>query len=425
MAASSRVTRRSVRSIDALQEFKVQTGVYPAEFGRAAAQINVSTNPVAINITERFSSFSGTTNSTPRITRLRRSVRLRFVPVESVRRLRWAGLSPYPKLFDGRNRLFFMSNFDGFRDRKQLRLVANVAPVTMRQGDFSSVSNRIFDPTSHVRQGSTVVATPFPGNIIPANRLHPTSIELLEFYPQPNQPGSSLVSNYQVGQSRAIDRDQFNQRVDFVESSLSTWFGRYSWADEAQNLPGFYLNGTKILNSPWQAMISNTRVFSSTFVNEFRFGVSRFTNTNAQELAAERDVMRELNIPGIVLQPPEAWGTPAVNIAGLTSFGSGTGGPNVTNAVTFQWVDTVSLIKGKHSFRFGGEVRRDRWNNNQYTFSRGEFTFEGPASQNPAATAGTGYGFADYMLGYCRLCRAGVSQAIAQFRGTSYSLFLR
>lgn len=411
-------------SIDALQEFKVQTGVYPAEFGRSAAQINVSTKSGS-------NQYHGTLFEFLRNNKLDATnyAFTTFRPPQDS--FRWnqygftlGGPISIPKLFDGRNRLFFMSNFDGFRDRKQLRLVANVAPATMRQGDFSSVSNRIFDPISHVRQGDAVVATPFPGNVIPTNRLHPTSIKLLEFYPQPNQPGSSLVSNYQVGQNRAIDRDQFNQRVDFVESSLSTWFGRYSRGDEAQNLPGFYLNGTKILNVPWQAMLSNTRVFSSTFVNEFRFGVSRFTNTNAQELASERDVMRELNIPGIVLQPPEAWGTPAVNIAGLTSFGSGTGGPNVTNAVTFQWVDTVSLIRGKHSFRFGGEVRRDRWNNNQYTFSRGEFTFEGPATQNPAATAGTGYGFADYMLGYCRLCRAGVSQAIAQFRGTSYYLFV-
>lgn len=411
-------------SIDALQEFKVQTGVYPAEFGRAAAQINVSTksggNQYHGTLFEflRNNKFDATNYAFTT-----------FRPAQDP--FRWnqygftlGGPVTIPKLLDGRNRLFFLSNFDGFRDRKQVRTVANVASVAMRQGDFSAEPNRIYDPVSHVRQGSTVVATPFPGNVIPANRLHPISIRLLEFYPDPNQPGPSLASNYQVGQSRSIDRDQFNQRVDFVENSMSSWFGRYSWGDEAQNLPGVYLNGAKILNKPWQSMLSNTRVFSSTLVNEFRFGVSRFTNTNAHELASQRDVMRELEIPGIMLQAPEAWGTPAVNIAGLTSFGSSTAGPNVTQAVTFQWVDTVSLIRGKHSFRFGGEIRRDRWNNAQYTFARGEFTFEGPATQNPAGIAGTGNGFADYMLGYCRLCRAGVSQALAQFRGTSQYLFV-
>src|SRR5207245_8095415 len=84
----------------------------------------------------------------------------------------------------------------------------------------------------------------------------------------------------------------------------------------------------------------------------------------------------------------------------------------------------VSWVRGKHSLRFGAEVRRDRWNASGYTFPRGQFVFEGVATQNPAARPGTGFAFGDYLLGYCRLCRAGVSQAFAQFRSTSQYYYI-
>ncbi|MEX2264932.1 MAG: carboxypeptidase-like regulatory domain-containing protein [Bryobacteraceae bacterium] len=411
-------------SIDALQEFKVQSGIYPAEFGRASSQINVSTKAGG-------NDYHGTLYEFLRNEKLD-ATNYAFTTFRPERDpFRWnqygftlGGPVWIPKVFDGRNRLFFMSNFEGFRDRKQLRRVANVPSSAMREGNFGGIQQQLFDPVSHARQGNTIVAQPFPGNLVPRNRIHAASIRLLDYYPEPNRPEFGLVSNFQAGQSRAVDRDQFNQRVDFIESSASNWFGRYSWANEVQLLPGLKLNGTQILNKPWQAMISNTRVLSPSFVNESRFGVSRFTNANTNELAFQQDVMRELNIPGIVLQPAEAWGTPLISIAGFSGFGAPTGGPNVTYASTFQWVDNVSWIRGKHSFRFGLEVRRDRWSGSQYTFSRGEFVFEGPATQNPASPSGTGYGFADYLLGYCRLCRAGVAQALAQFRGTSQYYYI-
>jgi hypothetical protein len=96
----------------------------------------------------------------------------------------------------------------------------------MRNGDFSAIRAPLFDPDTHLQQGSAIAAQPFPNNMIPQNRLARTSVEMLAFLPQPNQPGASLSSNYQVSKNSSIDRDQFNQRVDFIESSRSNWFGR-------------------------------------------------------------------------------------------------------------------------------------------------------------------------------------------------------
>ena len=107
----------------------------------------------------------------------------------------------------------------------------------------------------------------------------------------------------------------------------SSWFGRYSYADEVATAPALYLNGTKLLTNVKQAMLSNTRVFSPAMVNEFRAGYNYFFNSLGRELATERDVVSELKIPGVSLGPPIAWGIPSISIAGFDGFGDDSEGP--------------------------------------------------------------------------------------------------
>jgi hypothetical protein len=409
-------------SIDALLEFKIQSGVYPAEFGREVGQINVSTKPGGNAYHGTLFEFlrNSSLDATPFAFTSARPPNAPF---------RWnqygftlGGPVWIPKVFNGRNRLFFMSNYEGFRQRKQLRLFSDVPTQAMRDGNFGGISAQLFDPLTHIRQGASITAQPFPSNQIPKSRLDPKSIQLLEFLPLPNQPGSSLSADYQVSKNSSIDRDQFNQRIDFIESSKSSWFGRYSWGTETTLSPGVYLNGGKALNDPWQAMLSNTRTFTPALVNEFRFGVSRFSNNGLGELAFTRDIAKELQIPGVSRLAPDGWGLPTITYSGLSGFG-GTPGGTIRYSATFQWVDNVYWVRGKHSMRFGGEIRRERWNASSYTFGQGQFDFFGTATQNPAAPAGTGYAFADYMLGEIGNSRAGVSQAFAQFRATDQAYY--
>jgi len=290
-----------------------------------------------------------------------------------------------PKLFNGRNRLFFLSNFEGYRDRKQLRGNFNVPSTAMREGDFSAIVQPLYDPATRAGQSGSIIAAPFPGNRIPSSRFHPVALKLLEFYPPPNVNTGGLVSNYQNGQRRVIDKDQFIQRVDLMESSKSSWFGRYSWGDEVQLQEALKLNGSKILTNVKQEMISNTRVLSATMVNEFRFGHNGFFNSTGRELAFIRDVNGELKLPGLPSPPPSAWGIPEVGVTPLSTFGDSTEGPYVNNNHTFQWVDNFSWTKGKHSIRFGAEIRRDRFNQIGNQFPRGQVVFDGQATQNPAA----------------------------------------
>jgi hypothetical protein len=413
-------------SIDALQEFKVQTGIYPAEFGRAIAQVNVSTK-------------SGTNAYHGALFEFLRNDKLdaKAYAFDTNRPpkdpFRWnqygftlGGPIRIPKVFDGRNRLFFMTNFDGFRDRKQLRGIYNVPYLPMRSGDFTGFPT-IYDPTSRVRQGNLVVATPFPLNRIPLTSMNQKSIQLLEFLPEPNVLTTGFTGNRQQGNRRRIDKDQFTARIDFVESASSNWYGRYSWASEEQTQEAIKLTGTKIATQPRQEMISNSRVFSPAMVNEFRVSHTGFENALTTPLARVRDVTGELKIPGLSPGSPDAWGIPAVNINTFSGFGDVSNGPYVNNNHVFQFVDNFSYITGRHSMRMGVEVRRDRFNTYGNTDPRGTLSFTGTATENPQGSlgysSGTGTGMADFLLGYNKTASVAAGLAFGQFRATAQSYY--
>jgi hypothetical protein len=184
------------------------------------------------------------------------------------------------------------------------------------------------------------------------------------------------------------------------------------------------LNGSKLLNSVHQVMIGNTRTLSPRVLNEFRFGFNSFFNTYGRELAYERDVVSELGIPGITPGPPESWGIPAINISGYNGFGDSTEGPYTNRNKVFEFVDNLSWIRGTHSFKLGGSIRFDQFNQDGNQFSRGAFQFDGRAtgSFTGAATPG-GAAFADFLLGYQRLSEAAVALATTRFRAISQTYY--
>jgi hypothetical protein len=311
--------------------------------------------------------------------------------------------------YDNRERAFFMTNFEGFRERRTGLGRYNLPPTAWRSGNFSQLANPIFDP---------LTGTQFAGNIIPQNRIHPTSLKLLEFYPAPNLNPNALGVNHEQPLGGLIDKDQLIVRGDFIESSASNWAGRYSWGDEVQLTPGLKLNGTKLLTTVRQVMASNTRTFGGNKVNEARFGYNSFFNSLGRQLANTRDVVSELNIPGVTPGPPIAWGIPSIAVSGFAGFGDDSEGPYVNNNKTFQAVDNFSWTLGSHTLKFGGELRWDQYNQVGNQFARGAFLFEPNVTSNRGAS-GTGNSFADFLLGYCKRCEASVSLAVIEFRAFS------
>src|SRR3989475_11167571 len=387
-------------SIDALQEFKVQTGIFPAEFGRATTQINASTKPGT-------NQFHGTLFEFLRNDWLD-AKQYAFAGERPKDAFKWnqygftvGGPVTIPGLYKGTDRLFFMSNYEGFKERRTTRTLYSVPSVKMRGGDFSEIPNtRIYDPATTRPDPSRPGASmrdPFPSNLIPSNRINSVSNKLLEFYPAPNLNPNLVPYNYEATSNRKADKDQFIQRIDFTESSKSSWFGRYSWSGESEATP-FFFNGSQVQTHAHQTMASNTRVLSTSKVNEFRFGFNSFYNLKSGIFANTRDVMSELKLPGISQMPPLAWGTPQITINGFviaaggtgTTFGDNSNGPYENSNRVYQVIDNFSWTRGNHSFRFGGELRWDQYNQVGNQFPRGSFNFQSTATSNVGAS-GTGY----------------------------------
>jgi hypothetical protein len=412
-------------SVDALEEFKVQTGIYSAEFGRAASQVNVVTK-------------SGTNQFHGTVFEFHRNDAFDSRPYSFTSAQAALPKAPfkwnqYGYTLGGpmwRNKVFFMSNWEGYRDRKENQQNYSLPLAPWRTGDFSSYSGPLYDPaTCSVASASGVrTCSTFPGNRIPANRIHPTAVKLLEFYPEPNTTGTDVtgtVNNYVSQQDRVIDKDQFTQRFDFVQSSSSTWMGRYSHSRDDEINPSLKLNGTKLVNRIHQAMAGNTRTLSPTVVNEFRVGFNSFYNTFGRELAFVRDVTAELAIPGMSSLPETAWGIPNIGINGLSGFGDSSEGPYTNRNKVYEVIDNVSWITGRHSFKVGAHFRIDHYNQVGNQFPRGAFVFDGRATGSlNGSVASIAPSFADFLLGYQRLSELSVQLAVTEFRAVSQNYYI-
>jgi len=431
-------------SVDALQEFKVQSGIYPAEFGRELGQVNAATKPGTNEfhgalweflrndvLDAKAYDFASATRSATNPPPVKAPYRQNQYGFEL------GGPIWIPKIFNGKNRLFFMSNFEEYNSRQTTPAIITTLPAAMRNGDFSSILPAgyvLYNPTTRV--GSTisqVVAsqTPFSGNMIPASMISPGSVLLLsKWYPLPNlsqtTPGLPY-NNYQYGLNIPTDKNTLTARIDFAESSTSQWFGRYSHNEESTLLNTGQItdDGETLYTLASQWVLSNVRTFSPTKVNEARFGYNSMFNNITQQLAGKENVNKELNMP---VQPtdPNSYGVPNISLAqNLASFGNPTSSPFQINNRYFEGVDNFSWIAGKHSFRFGGEYRYNQFPQVGNEFPRGQFYFSSQYTNQVTPTGGGtgGYTGADLLMGDTYDAIVAVSLAKADFRNSEWATY--
>jgi hypothetical protein len=402
-------------SIDAIQEFKVQMGVYPAEYGHQSTQVNVLTKSGGNAYHGALFEFlrNDAADAQPYAFTSARPKKSPFKWNDFGYEL--DGPVRIPKLFNGRDRLFFMSNYEALRRRQTSQATFSVPTAKMFAGDFSELlpGAVIYDPLT--RQ-------PFPGNIIPTNRLDPISLKLLKYYNSATLPG--LTNNYVQNNSAPLNRDGFVVRLDFIESPKSQWMGRYNWGDENQSTQGINRAGSKIVTNYEQYTGSNTRTITPNLVNDARFGYSRFFNSLGTLSAFSNNVVAEIGIPGQNPGDPVTWGIPNIgfNGTGFVGIGDANDGPFANDNNTLQLVDKVSWLHGKHSFAFGFEYNRQNYNQIGNQFSRGLFSFQANATRSPQGTGGNA--FAEFLLGDIFTSTNAVAIADAKFRRNVYHTFV-
>jgi hypothetical protein len=413
-------------SVDAIQEFKVQTGVYPAEFGHQSTQVNVVTKSGGNSFHGALFEFARNDafDALPYAFTAARPTKSPF---------KWNdfgyeidGPVWIPKLFDLRDRLFFMANGEWKKQRANRQAVYSVPTAAMFGGDFSAIATPIYDPNTGVG-GAT--KTQFQNNIIPPERIDPISKKFLNYYASANIPGAGLTSNYAQVNSSPNDRNGFIVRMDFIESTNSQWTGRYSWGDESQSNTGISITGTKIVTNYDQYLVTNTRTFTQTLVNEARFGYTRLANSTGTYSAYEVDTVSAIGIPNLDPGDPVSWGVPFVNFAGtgFAAIGDQQDGPYAIDDNVLQFVDNVSWTHGAHSFRFGGEYTRDNFNQVGNQFSRGQFAFQANttmSSPNQSGQRTGGDAFAEFLLGHLWNSIVAVALAEAEFQRNSMAAFV-
>jgi len=399
-------------SIDALQEFKVQTGVYPAEFGHAATQINVLTKSGG-------NAYHGSLFDFVRNDAFDANLFAFTATHPAKSPFKWNdygfeidGPIVIPKVFNGRNKLFFMSNYEWLRQRQTQFGTYSVPTAAMFGGDFSQLGTTIYEPSTKV---------PFTNNVIPSSLIDPTSRAFLKYYNSATLPG--LTSNFVQNQSSPINRDGFVLRMDFVESSKSQWTGRYSWGDENQSTQTLNIAGTKVLTNYEQYLGSNTRTITPTIVNEARFGYSRFYNAVTTLTGFNLNTVAALNLPNLAPGEPVTWGIPQVTFAGgFSAFGDSTEAPYENKNNTTQFIDNISWTRGKHSFKFGFEYDRVNFNQIGNQYSRGQYSFQPNATQNAAHQGGDS--FAEFLLGDIFQSTIAVAVADAKFQRNAEAAFV-
>src|SRR5712691_6204618 len=265
-------------SVDALEEFNVVAGLFDAEYGRAIAQVNVSTKSGSNQL--RGTAFEFLRNSA---LDAKNFFDRAEDPIPPFKRNQYGftlgGPVIVPKVVDGRNRLFFMFNWEGLRETKSLTATPSLPLTAWRAGDFSGLrdgsgnlipiydpATRVFDAAGNVLQAPTL----FPGNTIPANRIHPVSQKLLAYFPLASQQvtGANFVNN----EARQVNADQFTYRLDFTQGP-STWMFRHSISHELGYDPFAIPNmGINTDTDVHQAVLSNTRTLGSNKLNDARLG---------------------------------------------------------------------------------------------------------------------------------------------------------
>lgn len=422
-------------SLDGIQEFKVQTGIYPAEFGHEASQVNVvsksGTNTyhgsmydfIRNNIADA-NPYWFPYNPAP----------LKVYP------FKWNdygfeldGRIWIPKVYNGKDKFFFMVDDEWRKIRQTNQGTAFVPTSAIAGGNFqgytftqlvggtpTQVPVIIYDPSTGDANG--LGKTPFLNNTIPPGEIAQQSTALLKYLGTAATPPTwtcnttscSPKPNYSYSTNAPQDRQSLTVRGDYFQSQRSQFAFRYSSGNETLIQTALLGAGSKIFTQYYQYMGSNTFTITPYLVNEARFGYSHFFNSLGLLSAYTTDVVDSVKIPNLSGGLPSTWGIPNVNFGGgpagttpsvWSNFGDiGGDGPYVVTDPTWQFVDNISWTKGKHSIRWGYEYNRQTFNQLGNQFSRGQFSDQPLATALASGTPGNvtlsgGDSLADFLLG--------------------------
>jgi outer membrane receptor protein involved in Fe transport len=419
---------------DAVQEFKVETNNFSAQYGRAAGGVfNIVTRSGtnefhgtvydylrndALNANTFFGNRAGQKKPPFRFNQFGATI---GGPIDFPEKVFG------PMKYEGKNRSFFFGSYEGVRFSQGGTYIGSVPTLLQRAGDFSQTRNAagnvipIYDPATTRPNPATpgqFLRDQFPGNVIPRNRFNPVFAKMLEFIPLPNTAGNAntAAGNFVTTAANRISKDTFSVRLDHQLDERQRLSGRFNYDDTPISRPDYYKNiasptfGSQVFKRRNFGLDYNI-TFTPTLVGSFLFSFTRLEN-NRRPFSNGFDIT-SLGFPA-ALKPqliPESF--PTITVAGMGgSFSitnSGTanllGGNDLISFGdnTASWVGSLTKTLNRHTLKFGGETRLLRPNYWQFADTAINFSFAQNFTQGPnptaAAAASTGLGYASFMLG--------------------------
>lgn len=296
-----------------------------------------------------------------------------------------------------KNKLFYFASYEATLNRQFASRFATVPTAAMRAGDLSASDRPIYDPATGDADGKN--RQPFPGNLIPPDRINPISTKLLTQLPLPNQPGPILTNNYFAGAGFLFDRNTLDTKVNYSVTDKLTTYARVSWLKfdtvngetfgpqiggppVAGGNPGHGYGGT------WSTTLAATYVARPSIVVDAYFGYT-LMDTNVEQPRLDKNVGRDvLGIPGTNGTRRFEGGLPTFDLNSFTTFGSTeTYMPYFRHDPQFQYVANTNWTRGTHNVRFGIDFANMSLNHTQPEFSgsnygaAGGFGFAGGPTQ--------------------------------------------
>jgi hypothetical protein len=372
-----------ILSVDAIQEFKEQTATYSAEYGFSANQINIvskaGTNELhgaafwfvrndALDANNYFNNLAGNPKS-----KLRQN-QFGFVAGGPVR---------VPKLYEGRDKSFWLINYEGLRVGAGFQSFNNVPTANELSGRFTFP---ITDP---------LTGQPFPNNTIPQGRFSRlANLARAKFFPAPNADLSQ--GNYIYSRSLPTDADQVTVRGDQDLGKWGTVFGRYTIANFSKTVTGSVtpLGDLYFIQESRNWVVSHSLPLSPSLVNQFRFGYLKATANQHGAAAAKADVAA-LNLTGVftsaLSDAQRGYPGIAFSAGGFARAGGAVNDYTTSSQPMWDVGDTITWIRGSHTLNFGANYRRWRLKRDLAADFLGDFTFSGDFTGSPVA---------DFLLGY-------------------------
>ncbi len=397
-------------NLDALQEFKVQTSNYSAEYGRLAGGV---INMVLKSGTNRYHGvlFEFLRND------LFDARNFFDADKSKLRRNQFGGTVggpvAIPKLYNGHDKTFFLFSWESYRQVLGETRLGRVPTALERQGDFSE-TGLLTDPLASGSCTATIKTKCFPGSIIPASRFSPIALKVAAFYPLPNLPGRA--NNFRTNVDDDDKWDSFifkiDQRVSKQDNVSFRFLKKLSHNSNPFNGSDLGTFGSFVNNHQSLMGLAYTRVFTPALINESRIGFIR-TADREKGAHAGRDYAAELGITGVTTEP-KLIGIPRFTVRDLVAIGDGNNMPVEFTVNNIQVGDTLTLVKSKHLFKFGGEYLRTQFLQPYYNNNRGTFNFLGRWTSEP---------FADFLLGLPETNTRQVGSTPNYLYSTNYSLF--